>query len=35
VSTLLRRATGEKVKIKPKKLPFFKVGKELRERVNG
>jgi integration host factor subunit beta len=26
--------TGEKVKVKPKKLPFFKVGKELRERVN-
>ena len=26
--------TGEKVKIKPKKLPFFKSGKELRERVD-
>ena len=26
--------TGEKVKIKPKKLPFFKPGKELRERVD-
>ncbi len=26
--------TGEKVKIKPKKLPFFKCGRELRERVN-
>lgn len=26
--------TGEKVPIKPKKLPFFKCGKELRERVN-
>lgn len=26
--------TGEKVQIKPKKLPFFKCGKELRERVN-
>lgn len=26
--------TGEKVVIKPKKLPFFKAGKELRERVN-
>ena len=25
--------TGELVKIKPKKLPFFKVGKELKERV--
>lgn len=27
--------TGEKVKIKSKKLPFFKCGKELKERVNG
>ena len=26
--------TGQKVKIKPKKLPFFKCGKELKERVN-
>ncbi len=26
--------TGEKVRIKPKKLPFFKPGKEIRERVN-
>ena len=26
--------TGEKVPIKPKKLPFFKSGKELRERVD-
>jgi integration host factor subunit beta len=26
--------TGEKVKIKPKKLPFFKCGKELKDRVN-
>ena len=26
--------TGERVKIKPKKLPFFKVGKELKERVD-
>lgn len=26
--------TGEKVRIQPKKLPFFKCGKELRERVN-
>jgi len=26
--------TGDKVKIKPKKLPFFKCGKELKERVN-
>jgi len=27
--------TGEKVKIKSKKLPFFKCGKELKERVDG
>jgi integration host factor subunit beta len=27
--------TGEKVKIAPKKLPFFKVGKELKGRVDG
>ncbi|BBO80809.1 hypothetical protein DSCO28_13750 [Desulfosarcina ovata subsp. sediminis] len=26
--------TGAKVKIKPKKLPSFKVGKELKERVD-
>ena len=26
--------TGEKIKVPPKKLPFFKVGKELKERVN-
>ena len=26
--------TGEKVTIKPKKLPFFKAGKELKERVD-
>ena len=26
--------TGEKVKIRPKKLPFFKLGKELKERVD-
>lgn len=26
--------TGEKIKVKPKKLPFFKVGKELKEEVN-
>ena len=26
--------TGEKVAIKPKKLPFFKSGKELKERVD-
>ena len=27
--------TGEEVEIKTKRLPFFKVGKELRERING
>ncbi len=26
--------TGEKIKIKPKKLAFFKCGKELKERVD-
>lgn len=26
--------TGEKIKVKPKKLPFFKVGKELKDMVN-
>ena len=26
--------TGEPVHVKPKRLPFFKVGKELRARVN-
>lgn len=26
--------TGQRVKIKPKKLPFFKPGKELKERVD-
>lgn len=25
--------TGEPIKVKPKKLPFFKVGKELKDRV--
>jgi len=27
--------SGEKVQVGPKKLPFFKVGKDLRERVMG
>jgi len=27
--------TGATVKVKPKRLAFFKVGKEMRERVNG
>lgn len=26
--------TGETVNVAPKKLPFFKVGKEMREAVN-
>lgn len=26
--------TGEKIEVPPKRLPFFKVGKELRERVD-
>ncbi len=26
--------TGESISVKPKKLPFFKVGKELKERVS-
>ncbi|MFO7839656.1 MAG: HU family DNA-binding protein [Desulfosalsimonadaceae bacterium] len=26
--------TGEKVRVQGKKLPFFKCGRELRERVN-
>lgn len=26
--------TGETVHVAPKRLPFFKVGKELRERIN-
>lgn len=27
--------TGEPITVSPKKLPFFKVGKELKERVLG
>lgn len=27
--------TGESIQVNPKRLPTFKVGKELRERVNG
>jgi len=27
--------TGEPIKVSPKKLPFFKVGKELKEMVLG
>ncbi len=26
--------TGELIQVKPKKMPFFKCGKELKERVN-
>ena len=26
--------TGEVIQVRPKKLPFFKVGKELRDKVN-
>ncbi len=26
--------TGEKIQVAPKKLPFFKVGKDLREKVD-
>lgn len=26
--------TGESIQVPPKRLPFFKVGKELREKVN-
>jgi integration host factor subunit beta len=27
--------SGEKIEVKPKKLPFFKVGKEMKTRLNG
>ena len=27
--------TGEPIAVRPKKLPFFKVGKELKERISG
>lgn len=26
--------TGEKISVPPKKLPFFKVGKELKDRID-
>jgi len=26
--------TGDKISVPPKKLPFFKVGKELKERID-
>ncbi len=28
-------STGDPVYVAPKKLPFFKVGKDLRDRING
>ncbi len=27
--------TGEVIEVEPKRLPFFKVGKDLRKKVNG
>lgn len=27
--------TGDQIEVRAKKLPFFKVGKELKERVDG
>jgi integration host factor subunit beta len=27
--------TGKEVEVKPKRLPYFKVGKELKDRMNG
>ena len=32
--TVRNPRTGKKVKIKPRKLPFFKAGKKLRDRVD-
>ncbi len=32
--TGLNPKTGERLKVNPKKLPFFKCGKELKERVD-
>ena len=26
--------TGEIINVKPKKLPFFKIGKELKDKIN-
>lgn len=26
--------TGEQIEVKPKKLPFFKTGKDLKERID-
>ena len=33
--TGLNPKTGERIEVAPKRLPFFKVGKDLMERVNG
>ena len=33
--TGLNPKTGERIEVAPKRLPFFKVGKGLMERVNG
>jgi len=27
--------TGNEVEVKPKRLPYFKVGRELKKRING
>jgi integration host factor subunit beta len=27
--------TGQNIKVEPKRLPFFKVGRELKKRVDG
>jgi integration host factor subunit beta len=27
--------TGDRIAVEPKRLPYFKVGKELREKING
>ena len=27
--------TGDRIAVEPKRLPYFKVGKELKERLNG
>ncbi len=27
--------TGQVIKVEPKKLPFFKVGKDLKDEING
>ena len=27
--------TGDRIAVEPKRLPYFKVGKELKEKING